>query len=137
MNFRMPVPGVGENKNIPEDEVRVKRFLIQEIKDHPNVWEHRTGDQAGKGAGKGVDRSVDWEDIMLHMREAFKNEPALLAKHKVDTVQGLKNIWRYTFDNHRRKWANVIENASLGKLVICIVSINVFSFVFNYLAGTL
>ena len=77
-----------------------------------------------KGAGKGADRSADWEDIMLHMREAFKNEPALLAKHKVDTVQGLKDIWRFTFDNHRRKWANVIESGSLGKFVISRVSIN-------------
>ena len=55
--------------------------------------------------------SEDWQGIMLNMREAFKGDPAVLAKYKADTVDGLKLMWRLLFEVHRRRWANEIENS--------------------------
>ena len=64
----------GRKRKISEDEVRVKEFIIQEIKSDPSRW-------------KKV-HSEDWESVLLNMREAFKNDPKLLTKYKVDTVPG-------------------------------------------------
>ena len=133
LKFVMSVDG--NNRNIPENEIRVKGFLILEVKDNPNVWGRKGSGVPGRLAGM-RSLSEDWKAILLNMREAFKNDPELLAKYKVDTVSGLKNTWENLFEAHRRKWANKIEkNDSTGKLqASCLYSeaCKVFGFKVNF-----
>ena len=106
----------GNSRNISEDEVRVKEFLIQEIKNHPNMWGRQGSGVSGKPAGA-KSMSEEWQAILNNMWEAFKSTPELLARCKVDTVPGMKNAWQCLREAHRRKWSNEIEkNDSVGKL---------------------
>ena len=105
----------GNNRKIPEDEVRVKRFLIQEIKNYPSMWGRQGCEVAGRPAG-GRSLSEDWKAILINIQEAFKNDPELLVKYKADTLSGLKKTWISLRDAHRRKWSSKIENDSKGKL---------------------
>ena len=104
----------GNNRKIPEDEVRVKRFLIQEIKNHPSMWGRQGCGVAGRPAG-GRSLSEDWKAILINIQEAFKNDPELLAKYKVDTLPRLRKTWSSLQECHRRKWSGEIENDSKGK----------------------
>ena len=99
LKFVMSVDG--KNRKIPEDEVRVKGFLIQEVKNNTNVWGRKGCGVPGRLAGM-RSLSEDWQAILLNMREAFKNDPELLAKYKVDTVSGY--TWENLCEAHRRKW---------------------------------
>ena len=101
----------GNGRTIPEDEVRVKKFFIREVENHPNIWKHCHPAQKRGSHPPSKLSSQNWQGIMLNMREAFKGDPALLAKYKADTVMGLKDMWRFLCDLHRRRWANEIENS--------------------------
>ena len=112
--LKFVMSAVGNSRSISEDEVRVKGFLIQEVKKHPNMWGMKYSGVPGRSL------SEEWEAILSNLREAFKNYPELLAKYKVNTVPGLKKTWMSLRISHRRKWSREMENDSTGKLdAIC------------------
>ena len=104
----------GNGRKIPEDEIRVKRFFIQEVEKHPSIWKHCRPDQ--KRGMQGKRSTEDWHGILFNMQEAFKSDSALLAKYKADTVMGLREMWRLMFEVHRRRWANEIDNSGKFQL---------------------
>ena len=35
----------------------------------------------------------------------------MVPKYKADSVKGLKDMWRFLFEIHMRRWANEIDNS--------------------------
>ena len=97
-------------RKIPEDEIRVKGFFIMEVRNHPNVWV-RQGSRALRRP-----TNEDWQAILHNMQEAFKNDPELLAKYKLDTMSRMKDTWKCLLDANRREWYSEIEKGSASKL---------------------
>ena len=101
MSSPPPPPVDGNGRVIPEDEVRVKRFLIREVESHPAIWKHcHPGQRSGRHKQSNLS-SEAWQGIMLNLREAFKVE-VLLTKAGIQICRKYLRIDFQTYPNYQK-----------------------------------
>ena len=101
MSSPPPPPVDGNGRVIPEDEVRVKRFLIREVESRPPIWKHcHPGQRSGSHKQSNLS-SEAWQGIMLNLREAFKVE-VLLTKAGIQICRKYLRIDFQTYPNYQK-----------------------------------
>ena len=108
----------------PEEEVRLKMFLISEVKDRPRLWDKSHPEAKKNGLRKG-----DWAEITELMHEAFKNNPQALVTYKADTPSKMCRLWHVLIKYNNEIWKGIEERKAANRGGKCI---HIFSYHHQY-----